>query len=65
MKQHNIRLTSPEIAALWTTYIQNSATICFYKHFLQHTTDSEIKHVVQEALKTELKYNKEIVQTKM
>lgn len=60
MKQHNIRLTSPEIAALWTAYIQNSATICFYKHFLQHITDSEIEKVVKQALAMELKHNSEM-----
>ncbi|KMJ58053.1 sugar isomerase [Bacillus sp. LL01] len=60
MKEHNIQLTTPEIAALWTTYIQNSTTICFYKHFLQQMEDSEIEHVVKESLYLEQRYNEEI-----
>ncbi|MGM7723915.1 DUF3231 family protein [Metabacillus sp. Hm71] len=53
MEEHNIQLTSPEITGLWTTYIQNSATICFYKHFLQNLQDLEIKKIVEEALSLE------------
>ncbi|WP_078381715.1 DUF3231 family protein [Sutcliffiella halmapala] len=60
MREHNIQLTTPEIAALWTSYIQNSATMCFYKHFLQQLEDSEIKNVVKDALYLEEIYNKEI-----
>lgn len=50
MEENKIQLTTPEIAALWTSYIQSSATICFYKHFLQSIQDSEIKPIVEEAL---------------
>lgn len=60
MEQHNIQLTTPEITALWTTYIQNSATVCFYKHFLQHIQDLEIKPIVEEALELEHSYIKKI-----
>lgn len=50
MDNNNIKLTSAEIGSLWSTYIQNTATRCFYKHFLQHLDDPEIKPIVQEAL---------------
>ncbi|AGK55862.1 DUF3231 family protein [Bacillus sp. 1NLA3E] len=60
MKEHNIQLTTPEIAALWTTYIQNSATICFYIHFLHHLQDLEIKPIVEEALHLNRAYIKQI-----
>lgn len=60
MEQHNIQLTTPEITALWTTYIQNSATVCFYKHFLQHVQDLEIKPIVEEAIGLEHSYIKKI-----
>jgi len=60
MEEHNIQLTTPEIASLWTSYIQNSATICFYKHFLQYLQDSEIKPIVEEALFLEQSYIKNI-----
>lgn len=56
MEEQNIQLTTPEITALWTTYIQNSATICFNKHFLQHLQDLEIKTIVEEALLLEQSY---------
>ncbi|MBD1379384.1 DUF3231 family protein [Metabacillus arenae] len=60
MQEHHIQLTTPEITALWTTYIQNSATICFYKHFLQHLQDLEIKPIVDEALFLGQSYIKKI-----
>lgn len=60
MKEHNIQLTTPEIAALWTTYIQNSATMCFFKHFLQQVEDTEIERIVKESLYLEERYNEEI-----
>ena len=50
MGNNNIKLTAPEIAVLWTTYIENTAIRCFYKHFLQHLQDDEIKSITEEAL---------------
>ncbi|AZB40997.1 DUF3231 family protein [Bacillus sp. FJAT-42376] len=49
MVQHNINLTTPEISALWTAYMQETASSCFLKHFLLHMEDEEIRPVVQEA----------------
>lgn len=60
MKEHNIQLTTPEIGALWTSYIQHSATMCFYKHFLQQLEDSEVMEIVKSALYLGELYNKEI-----
>ncbi|MBO1510937.1 DUF3231 family protein [Metabacillus bambusae] len=60
MNEHNIQLTTPEITALWTTYMQNSATICFYKHFLHYLQDLKIKPIVEEALLLEQAYIKKI-----
>ncbi|CAG9621801.1 DUF3231 family protein [Sutcliffiella rhizosphaerae] len=59
-EEHNIQLTTPEIAALWMTYIQNSATICFYKHFLQNMKDKEIEKIVRGALLLKQGINEEI-----
>ncbi|MGM7722831.1 DUF3231 family protein [Metabacillus sp. Hm71] len=50
MEKHNIKLSSTEIGSLWSTYIYNSASICFFKHFLQHLQDEEIISIVNEAL---------------
>ena len=46
MEKSNIKLSSAEIAVLWKTYIQNTAMRCFYKHFLQHLQDDEIKSII-------------------
>lgn len=50
MEEKNIKLTVTDIAALWKTYIQNTAVRCFYKSFLKHLQDSEIKQILEEAL---------------
>ncbi|WP_163100432.1 DUF3231 family protein [Peribacillus alkalitolerans] len=50
MANHEIRYTSAEIGALWTTYLQTSATSCFYKHFLHYLKDDQIKNLIEEAL---------------
>jgi len=45
-----IKLTTAEIGVLWSTYIENTAIRCFYKHFLQHLQDVEIKAIIEETL---------------
>lgn len=50
MEERNIKMTTTDIAALWKTYIQNTAERCFYKHFVQHLEDVEIKSILEEAL---------------
>ncbi len=60
MEQHKIDLTTPEMTALWTTYIQNTAIICFYQHFITYIQDAEIKPIVEEALQLTNNYINEI-----
>lgn len=50
MDESNIKLTTAEIAVLWSTYIECTATRCFHIHFLQHLQDDEIKSITEEAL---------------
>lgn len=50
MDNQNIKLSSTEIASLWSTYTYDSASICFFKHFLQHLQDEDIISIVNEAL---------------
>ena len=50
MKEHNIGLTSSDISGLWKSYIQNTATLCLVKHFIQHMQDSEIEPIVKEQI---------------
>jgi hypothetical protein len=60
LEQHKVDLTTPEMTALWTTYIQNTATICFCQHFLIHMKDAEINPLVEETLNLSNTYIKEI-----
>ncbi|MDQ0255875.1 hypothetical protein J2S74_003259 [Evansella vedderi] len=48
--EKNVKLSSTEIAALWTVYMQDSAFRCFLKHFLNTVQDEEIKPILQLSL---------------
>lgn len=50
LSQHNIRLTSAEIANLWGAYMGNSMTTCVLQYFHHHVEDNEIKEVLEYAL---------------
>lgn len=50
MDENKIKLTSSEIGTLWTIYTENTALKCFYKQFLQHIEDEEIKTIIKEVL---------------
>jgi hypothetical protein len=50
LKKHNISLNSADISGLWKAYIQNTATLCIVKHFIQHVQDSEIKPIINEQI---------------
>ncbi len=49
-KDH-LKLTSAEIGKLWATYIGNTLGKCVISYYLNHTEDSDIKNVLQQALK--------------
>lgn len=51
MAKNEIPLTTAEISALWVSYMNCSATICFYKYFLHHLEDHEIKELLADVLK--------------
>ncbi|MBM7553357.1 DUF3231 family protein [Thalassobacillus pellis] len=48
--EHNIRLTTSELASLWTAYMNNSMSYCMLKYFKEHTQDKDILSVVELAL---------------
>jgi hypothetical protein len=50
LEGHQIRLSSTEIAGLWSTYIQDSANICVSKYFLKHMQDQEIKPIIEQTI---------------
>lgn len=50
LTEHQIKLTSAEIASLWTSYMNNSLSLCTIGTFLSHTEDIEIASVLRFAL---------------
>ncbi|MDF2910424.1 MAG: hypothetical protein K0Q56_1305 [Sporolactobacillus laevolacticus] len=48
--EHSIRLTSPEMASLWTSYQSDTMAICVLKYMLEKVEDSQIKTVFEYAL---------------
>lgn len=48
--EHNIRLTSPEMASLWTSYLSDSMAICVIKYMLEKVEDTQIRPVFEFAL---------------
>lgn len=47
MTEHQIKLTSSEIASIWTNYMNDSMSKCVLGYFLKQVEDEEIKSVVQ------------------
>ncbi|WP_177167198.1 DUF3231 family protein [Salinibacillus kushneri] len=48
--EDHIRLTSPELTALWTAYMNNSMSYCVLKYFKEKTHDTEISDVLELAI---------------
>jgi spore coat protein CotF len=64
-QEKNLRLTSSEISVVWSSYQNNSFSICIFKYFLAHVDDPEIKSVLQFAHDISVQnfnYSKEILQ---
>lgn len=49
-QEKQIRLTSAEIAQLWTQYMNDTGSICMLSFFLEKAEDAEIKPVIAHAL---------------
>ncbi|MFZ7946937.1 DUF3231 family protein [Neobacillus sp. 19] len=49
-KGNQVKLTSAEITALWTSYINDSAISCKLTYFLAKVEDEEIRPLMQKAL---------------
>ncbi|WP_010283605.1 DUF3231 family protein [Bacillus timonensis] len=43
-----IKLTSSEIASLWTTYMQNSMSIQLMNYFIKTVEDSEVRSIIEK-----------------
>ncbi|MDB5055486.1 MAG: hypothetical protein JWM44_3536 [Bacilli bacterium] len=48
--QHNVKLTSAEIASLWSSYQNDSLAICMLSDFLAHVEDVEIRSILDYAM---------------
>jgi hypothetical protein len=48
--EHNIKLTSAEIANIWTNYMSDTATICILGIFMSHVDDKEIRAIIEFAM---------------
>lgn len=46
----NVRLTSAEIANLWSQYVNDSMSICVLKYYLKNVQDKEIRSILEFAL---------------
>ncbi|WP_353618651.1 DUF3231 family protein [Bacillus sp. ISL-37] len=47
---HNVSLTSGELANLWTQYMNDSLSICVLNHSIKNVQDKDIKEILQFAL---------------
>lgn len=57
---HAVGLSSTEIAGLWTTYINDSMSICITKHLFHHSKDQDVKTIVKKSLELSEKHVQEI-----
>ncbi|MFC0215425.1 DUF3231 family protein [Paenibacillus chartarius] len=57
---HEVGLSSTEIAWLWSTYINDSMSICLTKHLQQHNKHKDVERLLQTTLELSTKHVKEI-----
>ncbi|WP_078548308.1 DUF3231 family protein [Litchfieldia alkalitelluris] len=50
VQSHNVRLTAPELSALWTQYQSDSMSICILSHALEHSKDKEVSAILEYAI---------------
>ncbi|MBP1989161.1 DUF3231 family protein [Paenibacillus eucommiae] len=58
--KRSVGLTSTEVAALWSTYMSESMTVCLTKVLLTNTDDQEVKALLSESLTESEGFVKEI-----
>ncbi|MEH7374465.1 DUF3231 family protein [Neobacillus drentensis] len=57
-----IRLTAPEMASLWTQYIFDTMSICFFRYALEHIEDPDVKSIYQTSLGISQKHVQKITE---
>ncbi|CAM4292125.1 DUF3231 family protein [Paenibacillus tarimensis] len=58
--EHTVGLSSTEIAGLWATYMNDTLSICFSKHFLHHAESADIKPIIKKTLELSETHIREI-----
>ncbi|CAG7623313.1 hypothetical protein PAESOLCIP111_02507 [Paenibacillus solanacearum] len=58
--KHTVGLSSTEIAGLWTTYINDSMSICISKHFWHHSNRDDVKGIIKRSIELSEKHMMEI-----
>lgn len=48
----NIQFTAPEMAALWTQYINDTQAVCMMSYFLETVEDEEVRPIIEWTLDT-------------
>ncbi|AST91143.1 hypothetical protein BC6307_07545 [Sutcliffiella cohnii] len=61
-KSEIVKLTSAEIAALWTSYMNINVVICFMAHFLETCDDPDILAILKESNQLARKHETELEQ---
>jgi hypothetical protein len=59
-KESHIKLTSAEIASLWSTYMSDSAALCVTTHFLETVKDPDIRPEIEFAYSVSKNHLEEI-----
>ena len=60
MEERHVRLTSSEIAQLWTQFMNDSTSICMLSYFLEKVEDQEIKQILEYSLNISLSHIEKI-----
>jgi hypothetical protein len=59
--KHLIKLTSAEIANLWTSYLSDTLAICTIGVFLAHVEDKEIKSILEYAISLSIGHQQKLL----
>ncbi len=51
LTNHHIDLTAAEVASLWSNYMSDTSAICMFDFFLIHVEDTEIRSLLEFAMK--------------
>lgn len=59
---HNTRLNVSEIGSLWSTYVNNTMSVCVMKYFLRNVDDVDIQVILEFALESSQKIVRKVIE---